>query len=264
MLPIQIGSYFNLLYDFLSILLFSHLSFPNHHYNIKTAPDNFLLSSAHNLKKRFYAGCQPRHPSECLKCRRYHWVPGADSPYLPGVGVIPFRVSNSPSNYPARAQYSFYVPLHETFWFNYIICDTLRNINSFWQNRLAVFYCTPLLTTVYDFQALRTDQSKIIFSVPSGFKNTVFEIPLHSSVTFCSWEEQRRTLCILPSLHSKSTVMSPCAFIPRAFPSFHSSGSAGSNRIYPFLLWISISATAAAKPKFPSIWNGGCAHSMLG
>ena len=150
------------------------------------------------------------------------------------------------------------------FWFNYIICDTLRNINSFWQNRLAVFYCTPLLTTVYDFQALRTDQSKIIFSVPSGFKNTVFEIPLHSSVTFCSREEQRRTLCILPSLHSKSTVMSPCAFIPRTFPSFHSSGSAGSNRICPFLLWISISATAAAKPKFPSIWNGGCAQSMLG
>ena len=98
-----------------------------------------------------------------------------------------------------------------------VICDTLRNINSFWQNRLAVFYCTPLLTTVYDFQALRTDQSKIIFSVPSGFKNTVFEIPLHSSVTFCSREEQRRTLCILPSLHSKSTVMSPCAFIPRLF-----------------------------------------------
>lgn len=90
-----------------------------------------MLSSAYNLKKRFYAGCQPRHPSECLKCRRYHWVPGADSPYLPGVGVIPFRVSNSPSNYPARAQYSFYVPLHETFWLNYIICDTLRNINSF-------------------------------------------------------------------------------------------------------------------------------------
>ena len=44
----------------------------------------------------------------------------------------------------------------------------------------------------------------------------------------------------------------------------HSSGSAGSNRICPFLLWISISATAAAKPKFPSIWNGGCAHSILG
>ena len=29
-------------------------------------------ASAHNLKKRFYAGCQPRHPSERLKCRRYH------------------------------------------------------------------------------------------------------------------------------------------------------------------------------------------------
>lgn len=132
MLPIQISGHFNLLYNFLSILLFSHLSFPNHHYSIKKQHwTTFLLSSAHNLKKRFYAGCQPRHPSECLKCRRYHWVPGADSPYLPGVGVIPFRVSNSPSNYPARAQYSFYVPLHETFWFNYIICDTLRNINSF-------------------------------------------------------------------------------------------------------------------------------------
>ena len=26
-----------------------------------------MLSSAHNLKKRFYAGCQPRHPSERLK-----------------------------------------------------------------------------------------------------------------------------------------------------------------------------------------------------
>ena len=117
-------------------------------------------------------------------------------------------------------------------------------------------------TAVNNFQPLRTDQSKIIFSVPSGFKNTVFEIPLHSSVTFCSREEQRRILCILPSLHSKSTVMSPCTFIPRTFPSFHSSGSAGSNRIYPFLLWISISATA--KPKFPSIWNGGCAHSILG
>jgi len=117
-------------------------------------------------------------------------------------------------------------------------------------------------TAVNNFQPLRTDQSKIMSSVPSDFKNTVFEIPLHSSVTFCSREEQRRTLCILPSLHSKSTVMSPCAFIPRTFPSFHSSGSAGSNRICPFLLWISISATA--KPKFPSIWNGGCAHSMLG
>ena len=102
------------------------------------------------------------------------------------MGVIPFRVSNSPSNYPARAQYSFYVPLHETFWFNYIICDTLRNINSFWQNRLAIFYCTPLLTTVYDFQALGTDQPKIISSVTSGLKNIVFEIPLHSNVTFCS------------------------------------------------------------------------------
>ena len=119
-------------------------------------------------------------------------------------------------------------------------------------------------TAVNNFQPLRTDQSKIMSSVPSDFKNTVFEIPLHSSVTFCSREEQRRTLCILPSLHSKSTVMSPCAFIPRTFPSFHSSGSAGSNRICPFLLWISISATAAAKPEFPSIWNGGCAHSMLG
>ena len=155
--------------------------------------------------------------------------------------------------------------------FKKIISDknTPEIVQNFYDHQVLLGYknsrtmCVLHDTAVYDFQALRTDQSKIMSSVPSGLKNIVFEIPLHSNVTFCSWEEQRRTLCILPPLHSKSTVMSLCTFIPRTFPSFHSAGSAGSNRICPFLLWISISATAAAKPKFPSIWNGGCAHSML-
>ena len=54
MLPVQIGSYFNFLHDFLSILLFSHLSFPIHHYNIKNSTGQlFLLSSAHSLKSGF-------------------------------------------------------------------------------------------------------------------------------------------------------------------------------------------------------------------
>ena len=42
-------------------------------------------------------------------------VPGADSPYLPGAGAIPFRVSVCAGTYPPQPEYSFYVPLHGAF-----------------------------------------------------------------------------------------------------------------------------------------------------
>jgi hypothetical protein len=62
------------------------------------------------------------------------------------------------------------------------------------------------------------------------------------------------------------TVTPPRARRPRTRPARQALGRAGSSSITgaPSLTrcdWTSISAIAAVVPKFPSIWNGGCAHS---
>lgn len=61
--------------------------------------------------RRFYAGCQPRHPHGNLIVAEIK-VPGANSPYLPGAGSISSRIPNRLGLLPAQAQYSFYVPPH--------------------------------------------------------------------------------------------------------------------------------------------------------
>ena len=72
------------------------------------------------------------------------------------------------------------------------------------------------------------------------------------------------SVCVTrPSCQEKLTLCPPLIRRPRTLPLFHAAGTAG--RSYgpsgPFCP--SISAITAAMPKFPSIWNGGCASRRL-
>ena len=67
-----------------------------------------------------------------------------------------------------------------------------------------------------------------------------------------------------PPFHATSTSKPPRARSPVTDPAGHALGNAGRNSISPLWLCTSISAIAAAPPKFPSIWNGGWASNISG
>ena len=60
----------------------------------KNTPDNIVIRRSFS-DWRFSAGCQPRCPAEHLKPPEIS-VPGADSPSLPGVGAVSFRIPGQP------------------------------------------------------------------------------------------------------------------------------------------------------------------------
>ena len=75
--------------------------------------------------------------------------------------------------------------------------------------------------------------------------------------------ERISTDCSLPSLHFIFNWKPPLAQMPLISPSAKANGKAGRRSIYFVWLCTSISPMPAAPPKFPSIWNGGCASNKL-
>ena len=88
-------------------------------------------------------------------------------------------------------------------------------------------YYTPFLTTINDFQPLRTDQSKIMSSVSSGFKNIIFDpeevqallslITEYPQISFSikmrlGWEDPEECLKLAPIINElplRQVVMHP-------------------------------------------------------
>lgn len=102
------------------------------------------------------------------------------------------------------------------------------------------------------------------FTLFPAFKNTVLLSCIFTR-TQTSWSvllvSQQFTHS--PS-HAISTVIAPRAIRPCTEPRFHFGDTAG--RITSSSPWLcsSISAIPAVNPRFPSIWNGGCAQNRFG
>ena len=124
---------------------------------------------------------------------------------------------------------------------------------------LTHFLCGGIRTTFY---SLLSDASNLYS--PFLFVEIFITFSLYRNISGIEALDKTDNCCSFPSFHFISNTKPPLAQIPFTSPFAKATGNAGSISIYFVWLCTSISPMPAAPPKFPSIWNGGCASNKFG